>query len=455
MLGGVLMLDRVAGMSTLGEMLPALVLTGPANSGKTLIALACAQIYGSPHNKPKDAYGRFTADEIKDTTKETSRYSDILSKIPSIVTAANQELEKQSKLVDELRKKTVKLQGAFDIAVLTQGLGRIATRIVQLVQAGQLEVNEQLKATELARTANLAQQRVIQSRLIAQQQNLNRVRKIDETTLDGLVSLTLDQVSAAGESVNLERRIRTLRIQEFQARTVEARERLATEQKNAKAQLEGVRDRLNLLNQARQRGTDRLAGDDPAIAREIDEAINERVRLTQQLNVLRVKERDISASIRDTEKEIGRQAALRVSAFVATQIPALRQSNKLLELEVSLLKERTSLFLDRDVIGERRQRLTQQRQRLDLTRRNQKEENKASIEALRNLRRSLSSSRAQQQVDAAVVEINARERLQAEQFNKQNTLLNKQLGTLTRQAQALAKIRPISSVLRAKPELQR
>ena len=63
--GGTLLVDMVAGMSRLAEMLPALVLTGDPGSGKTLLALGLGRIWGSAPNDARDTHTRFNDDQMR------------------------------------------------------------------------------------------------------------------------------------------------------------------------------------------------------------------------------------------------------------------------------------------------------------------------------------------------------------------------------------------------------
>jgi hypothetical protein len=63
--GGTVLVDMTAGMSRLDKMLPALVITGPGGSGKTLYALAVGRIWGQAPNRPVDTHTRFNDDQTK------------------------------------------------------------------------------------------------------------------------------------------------------------------------------------------------------------------------------------------------------------------------------------------------------------------------------------------------------------------------------------------------------
>ncbi len=399
-------------------------------------------------------FGIFSSskDEVEDTAEEVNRYANILSQIPPLVSAANQELAKQSRAVEDLSKKSAKLQSQLDVTLLSEGLGRIAARVVALVSAAQLEATTQLKATQKAQTQNLIDQADIQRRLIAQQQVLGRERGLDKDTLDELVKLTQDQVETAGRSVDKERLIRTLTFQQLQARNKENKDRIAGERELAQNQLRSIEARLARLNKARRTREDQLSGEDPEAAGAITSAVNERVRLLQQVSKLRFEEKAAAGSILDIEKIIGQQSALRVAAFLSSQIPAIRQSNDLLALEVGLLKQRNAQFLDRDAIGERRQRIVEQEARLRFTRETQKAENIASIASLRSLRSEVQGRKGKEKIDLAIAEIQRKEQLQRETSIAQNAVVNRQLDALGRTARALSRTRPISSALRANPE---
>lgn len=62
--GGDLLLDMLAGMTRLDQMLPVLVITGPAGCGKTLIAKACGQVFGGDPNSAKDTHTQYNADQM-------------------------------------------------------------------------------------------------------------------------------------------------------------------------------------------------------------------------------------------------------------------------------------------------------------------------------------------------------------------------------------------------------
>jgi hypothetical protein len=63
-LGGDLLVDMTAGMGRLGEMLPALILTGPKGSGKSLYAVACGQMYGCNPIDSAQAHSEFNGDQM-------------------------------------------------------------------------------------------------------------------------------------------------------------------------------------------------------------------------------------------------------------------------------------------------------------------------------------------------------------------------------------------------------
>ena len=108
--------------------------------------------------------------------------------------------------------------------------------------------------------------------------------------------------------------------------------------------------------------------------------------------------------------------------------------------------------IDRDAIGERKQRINEQQARLRLTRANQKAENSASIAKLRARRSETMSLEEQKQLDLEIFETRRKEKLQRELLIRQNAIVNRQLDGLNRAARTFARIRPISSALRANPE---
>lgn len=63
-LGGDLLVDMTSGMSRLGEMLPALVMTGTSGAGKTIYALGVGRIWGSSPAEPKEGHGDYNAKQI-------------------------------------------------------------------------------------------------------------------------------------------------------------------------------------------------------------------------------------------------------------------------------------------------------------------------------------------------------------------------------------------------------
>jgi len=394
-------------------------------------------------------------DELKETKDTAQDYTQILNDIPPVITAANQELKKQAKIIQKVTKETELLEAAFSSAIRGGALSNVAARLLNLVTAARAKMEQQQRASENSREAGLLRQQALGEDLIAQEQKLHRDKGITRSQIEQLTELSREQAVLAAKAVANQRKLESAEERERQARTQAARRALQDEAREASHAIERQQSVLRHMEERRallaRRFTATPAGFNDEAANELIQAAIKRANIEKELSRTIQETRDITESLLDGTEALTKATALRAGTIIAKAVPAAQKANKELLLEVELLEKLASID-PTDKLAGKAQQLRAQEARLLLTREQTAAIASQSIVTLRAEKQRLTDKRAQEQVEKLISAIIRRERLEAEQLSLHLAIINRSLDDVRRAMNALSRTEPISSAIAANPE---